>query len=49
MKKIKKSNWIMRNESGGKTITEFAALRPKVCSYLTNDNDKSKKAKGTKK
>ena len=39
----------MKYRSGGKKMTEFAALRPKTYSYLTDDNYKSKKAKGTKK
>ena len=30
-------------------MTEFAALRPKAYSYLMNDSDSDKKAKGTKK
>ena len=39
----------MKDELGGKFITEFTALRPKTYSYLT-DNDKiNKKATGTKK
>ena len=39
----------MKDELGGEIITEFIALRPKIYSYLT-DNDKiDKKAKGTKK
>ena len=29
-------------------MTEFAALRPKTYSYLTNDGDEDKEAKGTK-
>ena len=29
-------------------MTEFTALRPKTCSYLTNDNNENIKAKGTK-
>ena len=33
----------------GKIMKEFAALRPKIYSYLTDDNDKNKKVKGTKK
>ena len=39
----------MKDELGGEIITEFTALRPKMYSYLT-DNDKiDNKAKGTKK
>ena len=30
-------------------MVEFAALRSETFSYLTDDNDKNKKAKGTKK
>ena len=30
-------------------MTTFAALRPKTCSYLTDDNTENKKAKGSKK
>ena len=29
-------------------MTEFTALRPKTCSYLTNDNNENIKANGTK-
>ena len=32
-----------------KLITEFAALRPKTYSYLTDDNDENKKKKKKKK
>ena len=39
----------MTDRSGGKIITKFAILRPKIYSYLTDDNDENKKAKGTKK
>ena len=39
----------MNDELGGKIITEFAALRPKTYSYLTDDCKDDKKAKGTKK
>ena len=39
----------MKDELGGKIIIEFAALRPKTYSYLTDDNGKDKKAKGKKK
>ena len=30
-------------------MTQFAALRPKTYSYLTDDNEENKKAIGTKK
>ena len=33
---------------GGKIMTEFVALRPKNCSYLTDDGNINKKAKRTK-
>ena len=39
----------MKDELGGKIMTEFAALRPKTCSYLMDDVSNDKKAKGTKK
>ena len=39
----------MRDELGGKLITEFVTLRPKTYSYLTDDGKEDKKAKGTKK
>ena len=39
----------MKDKLGGKIITEFVALRPKTCSYLTDDDKNVKKAKGTKK
>ena len=29
-------------------MKEFAAFRPKTCSYLTDNNDEDKKAKDTK-
>ena len=47
--KNKKVIGLMKDESGGKIITEFAALRPKTYSYLTDDCKENKKAKGTKK
>ena len=40
---------LMKDELGGKIITEFVALRPKTYSYLTDDDKNFKKAKGTKK
>ena len=33
----------MKDELGGKIIGEFAALRPKTCSFLTDDNYKKEK------
>ena len=39
----------MKDELGGKIIMEFATLRPKTYSFLTDDGKKDKKAKGTKK
>ena len=39
----------MKDELGGKIMTEFVALRPKTYSYLTDHCEEDKKAKGTKK
>ena len=39
----------MKDELGGKIITEFVILRPKTYSFLTDDGKEDKKAKGTKK
>ena len=39
----------MKDELGGRVITEFVALRPKTYSYLTDDCKEDKKAKGAKK
>ena len=39
----------MKNELGGKIMREFAALKPKTYSYLMDDGNSDKKAKGTKK
>ena len=47
--KNKKVIGLMKNELGGKIITEIVALRPKTYSYLTDDCKEHKKAKGTKK
>ena len=40
---------LFKDELGGKIITEFVALRPKTYSYLDDNCNKHKKAKGTKK
>ena len=45
----KKVIGLMKDELGGKIITEFVALRPKTYSYSTDDDKSAKKAKGTKK
>ena len=39
----------MKDELGGKIMTEFVALKSKAYSYLTNDCEEDRKAKGTKK
>ena len=38
----------MKDELGGK-ITKFVGLRPKIYSYLVDDGNEDKKAKGSKK
>ena len=40
---------LMKDELGGKIITEFVTIRPKTYSFLTDDGKEDKKAKGTKK
>ena len=45
----KKVIGLMKDELGGRIITEFVTLRPKTYSYLTDDGKEDKKAKGTKK
>ena len=49
MEKNKKIISLMTDELGGKIITEFVTLRPKIYSFLTDDGKEDKKAKGTKK
>ena len=46
--KNKKIIGLMKDEQGGKIITEFFTLRPKTYSFLTDDGKEDKKAKGTK-
>ena len=47
--KNKKVNRLMKDELGGKIMTEFVALKPKIHSQLIDDGGGDKKAKGTKK
>ena len=47
--KNKKVIGLMKDELGGKIITEFVTLRPKTYSFLTDDGKEDKKVKGTKK
>ena len=45
----KKVIGLMKDELGGKIMTEFAARRPKTYSYLMDDGNSDKKTKGKKK
>ena len=45
--KNKKVIGLMKDELGEKIMTKFVALRPKTYSYLTDDCEEDKKAKGT--
>ena len=47
--KNKKVIGLIKDELGGKIITEFVTLRPKTYSFLTDDGNEDKKAKETKK
>ena len=38
----------MKHELGGKIMTKFVGLRAKTYSYLIDDSNEDKKAKGTK-
>ena len=49
LRKIKKVIGLMKNELGGKFMTEYAALRTKTYSYLKDDRKNDKKEKRTKK
>ena len=39
---------LLKDELGGKIMTEFVGLRAKKYSYLIDDGSNDKKAKGTK-
>ena len=39
----------MKGETGGAAIEEFVGLKPKMYSFLVDDNKKHKKAKGVNK
>ena len=36
---------LIKDKLSEKTITKFAAFRPKTCNYLTDDSDNNKKVK----
>ena len=46
--KIKKVIGLMKDELGGKIMTDFVGLRAKTYSYLIDGGGEDKKAKGTK-
>ena len=46
--KNKKVIGLMKDELGGQIMKKFVGLRAKTYSYLKYNNDKDKKAKGTK-
>ena len=39
----------MKDELGGKNMTEFVLFRPKTYSYLMDDGNSNKKVKGMRK
>ena len=45
----KKMVGLMKDEVGGKVMTEFAALRAKTYSYVMDNGNRDKKTKGTNK
>ena len=46
---MKKYQVFLKDELGGKIMTEVVALRPKTWAYLMDHGSEHKKAKGTKK
>ena len=48
-KKNRKVIGLMKDQLSGKTMTEFVALRSKTYSYLMDNCNSDKKAKGTEK
>ena len=46
---IKKVIGKFKDEVGGKQITHFVGLRPKLYSFKVEDNSETRKAKGVKK
>ena len=47
MKKLKVTG-LMKNELGGKIMKKFVGLKTKTYSYLKDNNDEDKEAKGKK-
>ena len=47
--KIKRVIGLIKDELGGKIVTQFVGLRAKTYSYLTDDGSEGENAKGTKK
>ena len=47
MKKLKVTG-LMKNELGGKIMKKFVGLKAKTYSYLKDNNDEDKEAKGKK-
>ena len=47
--KNKKVIGLMKDELGGQIMKQFVGLRAKTYSYLKDNNDEDKKAKGTRK
>ena len=47
VKKVKKVIALMKDELDVKILIESVALRPKTCRYLTDNNVKNNKAKGS--